>query len=89
MDSDTRKVSLVDMSAFNNAQHGGQMNKTLLCTPEHKRNVGRCLMQIKLRSTLSNIVEHDRQMSATCWFQQCWTMLHQHVTSGSLDISPA
>ena len=85
MDTNTRKVSLVGMRAFNNVEHGGQTNATLF-TPENKRNVRRyrrrCLIEIKLRSTSSyNIVQYGGQPSATRWIQQCWTMLHQHVVS--------
>ena len=40
----------------------------------------RCLMEIKLLSTSSNIMQHG-QTSATCWIQRCWTMLHQHAAS--------
>ena len=31
--------------------------------------------------TSYNIVQHGGQTSATCWIQQCWMMLHQHVGS--------
>ena len=42
MDTDTRKVSLVGMRAFNDVELGGQPNATSSFTPENKRNVGRC-----------------------------------------------
>ena len=49
-------------------------------TVVHKRNVGwcwrRCLMEIKLRSTTSNIIQHGGQTSATCSFNNvgwCYT----------------
>ena len=31
--------------------------------------------------TSCNIVQHGGYTSATCWIQQCWMMLHQHVGS--------
>ena len=42
MATDTRKFSLVVMRAFNNVEHSGQTNATLLSTPETKRYVARC-----------------------------------------------
>ena len=38
-------------------------------------------MEIKLHSTSSDIMQHGGQTNATCWIQQCWMMLHQHVGS--------
>ena len=68
------------MRTFNDVERGGQTNATLSFTPENKRNVGRCwrrcLMEIKLGSTSSNIVQYGGQTSATL-IQQCWAMLHQ------------
>ena len=71
METNTRKVSLVGMRAFNNVEHGGQTNATLSFTLRNKRNVGwcwrRCLIEIKLRSTSSNIMQHR----ATWWPNEC------------------
>ena len=80
METDTRKVSLAYMPAFNIVELCGQTNARFLFTLKNKRNVGwcwkRCLMQIKLSSTSCKIVQHGDQTSATCWM-----MLHQHVGS--------
>jgi len=71
METDTRKVSLAGMRAFNIVENGGQTNATFLFTLKNKRNVGwcwrRCLMKIKLRSTSSNIMQHR----ATWWPNEC------------------
>ena len=60
METDTRKVSLAGLRAFNNVEHGGRTNATFLFTLKNKRNVGWCwrrwLMEIKLHSTSCNIV---------------------------------
>ena len=61
MDTDTRKVSLVDMRAFNGVEYGNQTTPTLLFIPENKRNIGRCLTEIKLRSTSCNMMSKQVQ----------------------------
>ena len=69
METDTHKVSLAGMRAFNIVARGGQTNATFLFTLKNKRNAGWCwkwcLMEIKLRSTPCNIVQHGDQTSAT------------------------
>ena len=33
------------------------------------------------RTSCKNVQLDDSQTSATCWIQECWTLLHQHVAS--------
>ena len=77
MDTDTRKVSLVDMRAFNSVEYGNQTNPTLLFIPENKRNVGRCLTEIKLRSTSCNMMSKQVQYVEFNNVERCCiNMLH-------------
>jgi len=79
------------MRVFNNVEHGGLTNTTLLFTPESKRNVGRSLKtKFDENQTWFNDMQCGGETSATGWVQQCWSMLHQHVASGwpPLKIQP-
>ena len=50
-----------------------------LCCSHMKTKEMKCLMEIKLRSTSYNIIQHDGQTGSTCCIQQCWTMLNRDV----------
>ena len=61
-----------------------KQTRAILVCPRKWRETDRPLrrtislfLEIKFRSTSSNIVQHVGQTSATCSIQQCWKMLHQ------------
>ena len=67
MDTGARKVSL----------ENSQTNTTLLFIPDNKRKCWTIETMFDENQTSFNITQHR----ATCWIQQCWKILHQHVTS--------
>ena len=72
MDTDTRNVSLVGIQAFTNVEHGGEKNAKLFFTPENKRYVRRCLLEIIIQHqatfcNMFNLAMLGDVASTCCW----------------------
>ena len=73
------RLDLVRVRESNNVLHSVQTNPTLFIELGNKRNVLRCLTEIKLPKTSSNIVKHGGQTSKTRFIKQLWIMFYGDV----------